>query len=223
MKYALITGANRGIGLALTQQLTEKGVHVFALCRHASVELKALSHITIIDGVDLKDKGAIESAKDKITHPLDLMINNAGILSRVALPVLDDRSMESILEQFKINALGPLLLTSIYSPLLKKGSKVALITSRMGSIADNGSGSHYGYRMSKAALNAAGKSLAIDLKPKGISVAILHPGWIQTDMTGHTGNDNPQTSAQQLLERIDDLCLDNTGTFWHANGEILPW
>ena len=93
----------------------------------------------------------------------------------------------------------------------------------MGSIDDNTSGSHYGYRMSKTALNSAGKSLSIDLKDKGIAVGIIHPGWIQTEMTGHTGNDTPDTAAKQIIDRINELSLENTGTFWHANGSLLPW
>ena len=107
--------------------------------------------------------------------------------------------------------------------LLKSGSKVVLITSRMGSIDDNSSGSHYGYRMSKAALNMAGKSLAIDLEPKGIALGIIHPGWVQTDMTGHTGHYSVSVAAKQIIERINNLNLENTGSFWHSNGDILPW
>jgi NAD(P)-dependent dehydrogenase (short-subunit alcohol dehydrogenase family) len=123
----------------------------------------------------------------------------------------------------EVNAYGPLRVTQKLSPLLARGSKVALITSRMGSIGDNGSGGYYGYRMSKAALNAAGKSLAIDLAPRGVSVAILHPGMVKTAMTGSHGKVEPEDAARDLLARIDALGLDNTGTFWHANGEVLPW
>jgi NAD(P)-dependent dehydrogenase (short-subunit alcohol dehydrogenase family) len=94
----------------------------------------------------------------------------------------------------------------------------------MGSIADNTSGSSYGYRMSKVALSMAGKSLAHDLKLRGIAVAILHPGLVQTRMTGFTsGGITPEESVKGLLARIDELTLENTGTFWHANGEVLPW
>ncbi|MEM8603096.1 MAG: SDR family NAD(P)-dependent oxidoreductase, partial [Cyanobacteria bacterium P01_H01_bin.121] len=107
---------------------------------------------------------------------------------------------------------------------LHAGSKLVLMTSRMGSIADNTSGSSYGYRMSKVALSMAGKSLAHDLKPKGIAVAILHPGLVQTGMTNFTTQGiTPTESVNNLLQRIDELTLENTGTFWHANGEILPW
>jgi NAD(P)-dependent dehydrogenase (short-subunit alcohol dehydrogenase family) len=123
----------------------------------------------------------------------------------------------------EVNAYGPLRVTHELAPLLRRGSKVALITSRMGSIADNTSGGMYGYRMSKAALNAAGKSLAHDLAPLGIAVAILHPGYVKTDMTGGHGSVPPDDAARDLLRRIDELNLENTGTFWHANGSVLPW
>jgi NAD(P)-dependent dehydrogenase (short-subunit alcohol dehydrogenase family) len=104
-----------------------------------------------------------------------------------------------------------------------RGGKIALITSRMGSIADNGSGGYYGYRMSKAALNAAGMSMARDLRGAGIAVAILHPGFVRTDMTGGNGSVEPDQAARQLCDRIEALTLETTGTFWHANGQVLPW
>ena len=93
----------------------------------------------------------------------------------------------------------------------------------MGSIDDNDSGGSYAYRMSKSAVNAAGKSLSIDLKPKGIAVAILHPGWVRTDMTGHGGLIDPDESAAGLIQRMEELTLETSGTFWHTNGEKLPW
>ncbi len=106
---------------------------------------------------------------------------------------------------------------------LGEGSKVAIITSRMGSIGDNTSGSRYGYRMSKAAVNIAGVSLAHDLREREIAVAILHPGFVRTGMTNHSGNIDPPEAARGLLARIDELTLETSGGFWHANGERLPW
>ncbi len=121
-----------------------------------------------------------------------------------------------------MNAIGTLRLTHALLPLMKSGGKIAIITSRMGSIDDNTSGGSYGYRMSKVAVSMAGKSLSVDLKPQGISVAILHPGLVSTRMTNFTGI-SPEESAKNLLARIDELNLENTGTFWHAKGEVLPW
>jgi NAD(P)-dependent dehydrogenase (short-subunit alcohol dehydrogenase family) len=124
---------------------------------------------------------------------------------------------------YEVNSLGPLLTTQALVGNLGEGSKVGIITSRMGSIDDNDSGGSYGYRMSKAAVNAAGKSLSIDLKPKGIAVAILHPGWVRTDMTGHNGLIDTDESACGLLDRMEELTLETSGSFWHTNGELLPW
>jgi NAD(P)-dependent dehydrogenase (short-subunit alcohol dehydrogenase family) len=106
---------------------------------------------------------------------------------------------------------------------LKNGAKVAIVTSRMGSVADNTSGSHYGYRMSKAAVNMAGVSLARDLEDRDIAIILLHPGYVNTDMTNHTGNVEPADAAAGILQRIDELDLATSGTFRHANGEALPW
>ena len=106
---------------------------------------------------------------------------------------------------------------------LGEGARIGLVTSRMGSIGDNTSGGRYGYRMSKAALNMAGVSLAHDLRPRGVAVAILHPGFVRTDMTGGNGLIDPPESARGLADRLEELTLDNTGGFWHMSGEPLPW
>ncbi len=224
MKKAIVTGANRGIGFELVKQLSESGVHVYALCRHKSDELDELDNVHIIESVDVRRLDSIHDALNQIdAESVDCLINNAGILKRMPLEPMNDDSVQTMQDHFETNAMGPLMLTSIFLPLLRNGSKVILMTSRMGSIEDNDSGSHYAYRMSKAALNAAGKSLSIDLKERGVSVGIFHPGWIQTGMTGFTGNDTPETSAGQLIDRINELNLENTGAFWHANGISLPW
>ena len=137
---------------------------------------------------------------------------------------LKDFDPESLRRQFEVNAIGPLRVTHALMDHLLPGAKVILMTSRMGSIDDNSSGGSYGYRMSKVALCMAGKSLAIDLKSQGIAVALLHPGLVRTRMTGFTAQGvTPEESVDGLLARIDNLNLENSGTFWHANGEILPW
>ena len=126
--------------------------------------------------------------------------------------------------KFEVNALAPLLLARALVPQMPQGSKLALMTSRMGSIDDNSSGGSYGYRMSKVALNIAGKSLAIDLKPRGIAVAILHPGLVRTGMIRFNPSGvDPLDAVQGLLARIDALTLETSGSFWHANGQVLPW
>lgn len=221
MATYLVTGSNRGIGYEYCRQLQVRGDRVIAVCRSASAELKQLG-VRIEEGIDITSDTSVAALGDRLDNTqIDVLINNAGILKRVTLQDLD---FESIREQFEVNALGPLRVTHALLPLLKTGSKIVLMTSRMGSIGDNTSGSSYGYRMSKVALSMAGKSLAHDLKPRGIAVAILHPGLVQTRMTNFTsGGITPEESVKGLLARIDELTLENTGTFWHANGEVLPW
>lgn len=221
MATYLITGANRGIGYEYCRQLKARGDTVIAVCRTASQELRGLG-VQVDEGVDITSDASVTVLRDRLSSiPIDVLINNAGILKRVTLEALD---FDSIREQFEVNALGALRVTHAFLPNLKAGSKIVLMTSRMGSIADNTSGSSYGYRMSKVALSMAGKSLAYDLKGRGIAVAILHPGLVQTRMTNFTsGGITPKDSVKGLLARIDELTLENTGTFWHSSGEVLPW
>ncbi|MGB3616120.1 MAG: SDR family oxidoreductase [Elainellaceae cyanobacterium] len=219
MATYVITGANRGIGLEYCRQLSSRGDRVIAICRAPSDELQALG-VQIEAGIDItSDADVDELAKRLQGTAIDVLINNAGIIERVTLEALD---FDSIRRQFEVNALGPLRVTSRLRPLLKSGSKVVLMTSRMGSIGDNTSGNSYGYRMSKVAMSMMGKSLSLDLKPQGIAVAILHPGLVQTRMTGFSGI-TTEESVTGLLLRVDELALSNTGTFWHAKGEVLPW
>ncbi|RUT00440.1 short-chain dehydrogenase [Dulcicalothrix desertica PCC 7102] len=219
MATYLVTGANRGIGLEYCRQLKERGDTVIAVCRSACDELKNLG-VQIEPNIDITLDASVNDLVNRLQGlHLDVLINNAGIIERVSLDNLD---FESIRRQFEINALGTLRVTGALLPNFKNGSKIIIMTSRMGSIEDNTSGGSYGYRMSKVAVSMAGKSLSHDLKPKGIAVAILHPGLVQTRMTGFSGITTSE-SVQGLIKRIDELNLNNTGTFWHSNGEILPW
>ena len=219
MAHWLITGTNRGIGLEFCRQLQQRGEDVIAVCRSASAELEALG-VRIEAGIELTSETSIASLVQRLQGlPLDGVIQNAGILEADQLA---DLSADSIRRQFEVNALAPLLLSRALLPQLQAGSRLVLITSRMGSIADNSSGGYYGYRMSKTALNMAGTSLAVDLRSKGIAVAILHPGMVATRMVGYTGIP-PQQAVKGLLARIEALQLESSGSFWHANGEELPW
>ena len=223
MANVLITGANRGIGLELAKLYAARGDSVTGVCRETSDELEDIAD-QVISGIDLTEPGAIDAvaaiAEQLLEGPLDILINNAGVFTNETLADLD---VDRIRAQFEINALVPLELTVALLPLMAEGSKIANITSRMGSVADNGSGAYYGYRASKAALNAFGKSLAMDLKPRGVAVAQLHPGYVQTRMVGFNGDISPAEAAAGLAARIDELNLNNTGGFWHSNGQELPW
>lgn len=216
----VITGASRGIGLSFCRLYQARGYKVYALCRNASSELNALG-VNVVDGVDVSKPAGISrmlGALEGIT--IDVLINNAGILRNEVLGSIDQ---DSIREQFEVNALAPLMVTEALVEQLTGSAKVALITSRMGSVADNGSGGRYGYRMSKAALNISGVSLARDLEPRGVAVAILHPGLVGTEMIGGHGDITPDQAAERLAQRVDELNVSNSGTFWHSNGEVLPW
>lgn len=220
MPTVLITGANRGIGLALARHYWQHHCSVIGVCRQSDKALEACCD-DVIGGIDLQSDDAVRCLTDALAdRRIDLLISNAGILQDEQLASLDIASIE---QQFQVNALGPLRLVSALQANLSVGSKIALITSRMGSIEDNTSGGRYGYRMSKAALNAAGKSMAHDLKSRGVAAAILHPGLVSTAMINFKGQVSAEHAAGQLAERIEALNLKNTGTFWHANGDELPW
>jgi NAD(P)-dependent dehydrogenase (short-subunit alcohol dehydrogenase family) len=220
MGLAVVTGANRGIGLELVRQLAARGQQVAAICRRRSPELDSLG-VRVEAGGDVTDASTWAQLANRFAgDDIELLVQNAGVLVPDSL---DDTQPEQALHQFTVNALAPLFLTRALLPRMRSGGKVALITSRMGSIADNGSGAYYGYRMSKAALNAAGASLARDLQPRGIAVAILHPGAVRTEMTAGHGMIEADASARGLLARIDELTLETSGRFLHQNGTELPW
>jgi len=220
MATVLITGANRGIGLELARRYSERGDSVIAACRRTSKELSELG-VRVVEGIDVTSDEAVGGLAEALAgETVDVLVNNAGVLSCESL---DDLDFERIRRQLEVNSLGPLRVTAALRGSLARGSKVAIVTSRMGSIDDNTSGGRYGYRMSKAAVNMAGRSLAHDLASDGVAVVILHPGFVRTEMTGHEGLIDPPESAAGLIERIDELDLGSSGTFWHANGEPLPW
>ena len=219
MATILITGANRGIGLEVARQLAERGDTVIAACRRSSMELESLG-VEVIEGLDVTSDESVAALADRLGgRRLDWLVNNAGILERTSLDRLDWNAME---RQFQVNSLGPLRVTAGLRGSLSDGSKVFIVTSRMGSVDDNTSGGSYGYRMSKAAVNMAGKSLSVDLKEQGIGVFLLHPGWVATDMTEGTGI-AVEESAAGLVRTMDRLDVGQTGSFWHQEGYELPW
>mgnify|MGYP001822054489 FL=1 len=220
MATVCITGANRGIGAELARLYQARGDTVVAACR-VPPDGPTTPGVEVVSGVDVTDDGGVTRLAEALDgRTVDVLVNNAGVLSDESL---DDLDFDRMRRQFEVNSLGPLRVTAALRPNLGRGSKIAIITSRMGSIDDNTSGGRYGYRMSKAAVNMAGRSLAHDLKNAGVAVVILHPGFVRTDMTGHQGLVDPAESAVGLIARIDELSLETSGSFVHANGEPLPW
>ena len=217
----LITGASSGIGLELTKQLA-KEYKVLAVCRKVSPELEKIN-CSILASIDFADNTWQDKLKKEIQQTqFDLVIHNAGVLKS---DCFDELNYQDIQEQFEINTLAPLKMArTLYPENLQQGGKFVIITSRMGSIADNESSSLYGYRISKCAVNMVGKNLAHDLKAKNIAVALIHPGYVKTKMTNFNGHITPQESANSIIKVIQSqLTLKSSGSFWHSDGTLLPW
>jgi len=219
MKVAVI-GSNRGIGLGLVQKLAQNH-EVYAFCRQASEALQTVSDVHIIEACDVSSSSSLKAAIEKVNGvAFDWVLVVSGIMTK---ETLDQFNEDAILKQFHVNAFGVLNCARLFATHVVSGGKIGLMTSRMGSIADNSSGGSYGYRMSKAALNAGGKSLSHDLAEKGISVFLLHPGWVKTDMTGNTGLMTVEESVEGIVKVMSEKTSEQSGTFWHSNGEELSW
>lgn len=219
MATIVITGCNRGIGLELCSQYSKRGDDVIGVCRRRSDELDMLG-VEVISDIDVSIPEDVEQLAERVgARSVDTLINNAGILRS---DTLQSVSIDTMLEQFRINALGPLWVTRSLLGCLGPGSKVAIVSSRVGSIGDNSSGGNYGYRTSKAAVNMIGTNLKHDLAGRGIALALLHPGYVATGMTGGHGV-SAVDSARGLIGVVDRLTLDTSGRFWHAEGYELPW
>ncbi|MCF8058999.1 MAG: SDR family oxidoreductase [Bacteriovoracaceae bacterium] len=216
--HVVITGGNKGIGLSLIKKYLSTGANVTSLCRQSSADLDA-TQAKVITGIDVTNSESLENAV-KDLDPIDLLISNAGLLIG---DTFDHFDLENINQQFQVNTLGPLRLAKACAQKLKRGAKYGIITSRMGSIADNTSGGQYGYRLSKAAANAVGKSLSEDFRSQEITVLMLHPGYVKTDMTGGRGLIDTAESAEGLYKILEEKTLEKTGSFWHAFGDELPW
>jgi NAD(P)-dependent dehydrogenase (short-subunit alcohol dehydrogenase family) len=216
----LIIGANQGIGLEFCRQYKKMGHCVLATCRTSSEELNALE-VSCFPNVDVTNQDSLNKLRRDIEDfSIDLLIANAGVLTN---ETLEEMNFDSIRTQFEVNSIGVLRSVHTLLPCLKRPSKIGIMSSKMGSVTDNTSGGRYGYRMSKAAVNIAGKSLSLDLRAEGISVGILHPGYVRTNMTGGVGLLTPEEAVDGLVKVVEGLTLENTGGFWHSNGETVPW
>jgi NAD(P)-dependent dehydrogenase (short-subunit alcohol dehydrogenase family) len=224
----LITGANRGIGLEFTQQYAQDGWNVLACCRdpeHASaLQALAKAHANIrILHLDVADFAQIDALALQLKNEkIDVLINNAGVFPDSSL---SDADTENWLQAFKINSIAPMKMATAFTPHIAKSElkKLATLSSKMGSMADNTSGGSYIYRSTKTAVNMVMKSLSIDLKPAEIAVVTLHPGWVQTDMGGSNALINTQTSVAGLRKVIENLTLSNTGRFIAYDGKEIAW
>ncbi len=229
MPHALITGANRGLGLEHVRTLLGRGWTISAAVRNpgSATDLKAFDpgdgrlRILRYDASDLK---AAQALRSEVKGPLDILFANAGVIGPDPHN-LGAAASEGFVDAFRINTLAPLALAETFASQVADSQLrvIALQSSRMGSIADNDGGGRYAYRASKAALNAIGKSLSIDLRDKGVIVLILHPGWVRTDMGGPNGLVTPGEAVSAQLDIIARANPAMSGRFFHINGEDLPW
>ncbi|GMI09263.1 hypothetical protein TrLO_g2042 [Triparma laevis f. longispina] len=228
---SLIIGGNRGIGLALVKKSLSAGYVTYATTRSPSPELNATG-ANIIEGIDVSNPDSFDTLISSLPKlKFDIIIHNAGIAlwssDAKKAGELDSGDFENFTKEFQVNSLGPLraLNSLVKSEHLSSGSKFGTLTSRMGSITD-GSGKYLGYRGSKTWLNMSMNMSSKDLLPSGISIGILHPGMIDTDMTSGFGAEvKPEESAEGLWKTmVERLNEDTSGTFWHGmTGEVLPW
>jgi NAD(P)-dependent dehydrogenase (short-subunit alcohol dehydrogenase family) len=232
MKTTLITGANRGIGLEFSRQLAEDGWCVLACSRdlEKSDALNKLAaeypeRITLY-ALDVTDHGQIEKLSQTLANkPIDLLINNAGVF-----PDINDRSFgqtdyDSWAHAFLVNTMAPLKMAEEFIAQITQSSRktIVTITSKMGSVADNGRGGSYIYRSSKSAVNMVIKSIAIDLESNDIISVLLHPGWVRTDMGGPSGLISVEQSVSGMLSVIREVTSADSGKFIAYDGQIIPW
>ena len=230
MNTLLVTGSNRGIGLEIVRHYAQLGWQVHACCRQPdqAQDLQALAQQTSaiqIHTLDISDEAQIAALADELKEiSIDLLFNNAGIYGQNDAS-FGNTDSQQWLDCFYINSIAPMKMCEAFIEQVARSQlkTIATMSSKMGSMADNGSGGSYVYRSSKAALNAVMKSASIDLKPRGIKVAILHPGWVLTDMGGPNAEISTTESVQQMRETLEKLTLKNSGSFFEIDGSIIPW
>ncbi len=230
MATYFITGCNRGLGLEMAQQLVQRGERVIATCRDIATASDLTELALRTQGLSLieMDMASLESMTEAVAllneEPIDVFINNAGIYGPRDAN-FGNVAGDDMAQVLHVNAIAPLQLTQLLIPRLRtgKGKKLAFVSSKMGSIADNGRGGSYIYRCSKTALNSVVKTLAVDLAEEGFIAAALHPGWVRTDMGGPNGLIDAEESVRGMLQVIDALTPATTGEFINYNGAAIPW
>jgi NAD(P)-dependent dehydrogenase (short-subunit alcohol dehydrogenase family) len=219
----LITGANRGIGLELARQLAARGDRVVATCRNPD-SAEALRGLDLrVERLDVTDEESIAAVAASVSHPIDVLLNNAGVGVRGA--PLGEFDYGGFRRFYEVNTLGALRVTEAFLPQLRSSDRKVIVnmTSRMGSIADNTSGGSYEYRATKAALNMVTRSMSIDLAGDGFICMVLHPGWVRTDMGGASAPLSAADSAAGILRLIDGADHEFNGGFYDYSGQLLPW
>lgn len=223
-KTYVVTACNRGLGLEFARQLSGRGDRVIATARdpESATELKRLD-VEVVQ-LDVAAAASVDRLAAALgEESVDVLINNAGVgVHSTPLEELDFAEMEDF---FAINSIGPLRVTRALLPALRRGADKTIVnvTSRMGSIEDNSSGAAYSYRASKAALNMVTRSLAVDLGPEGFTCAVLHPGWVMTDMGGGSAPVAPEDSIAGMLRVIAALSAEDNGEFYDFTGARVPW
>ncbi|MDP2903259.1 MAG: SDR family oxidoreductase [Methylovulum sp.] len=231
MATVFITGANRGLGLEFCRQYAEEDWTVIACCRKpepsSALATLAEKFPTIqIETLDVADFGQIDALSQKLsTVPIDVLINNAGVYGDNSTNRFGHLDYQAWSNTLLVNTLAPVKMAEAFLNQIKAGDikLIANISSLMGSMADNASGGSLLYRTSKAALNAAMKSLAIALKQQAIGVLIFHPGWVKTDMGGANALINANESVSGMCHVIDNFSLDQSGCFVKYDGTTMPW
>lgn len=230
-KTVLITGANRGLGLEFVRQYAAEGWLVLACYRdpnrsQALFQLqKEYAESIFLYQLDPTHEDELHALSKKLNDvPIDVLINNAGQYGP-SQNTLNNSDTQQWLEIFRINTIAPLKMAQAFLKQLQEGKqkKIIMISSKMGSIADNTSGGSYVYRSSKSALNSVAKSLSIDLKEKGIVVVVLHPGWVKTDMGGPNALIEAEESIFNMRKLINSLTLKDSGQFFDYMGQVLEW
>ena len=225
MPTVLITGANRGIGLEFARQYAADGWAVVAGCRRPdeATELRAIAGVEV-HAVDVAEPTEVDSFASAVgDRPLDLVIANAGVYGGDG-QTLGDIDYEAFDRTLRVNLFGPLRIAEAFRANLETArGKLVAITSQMGSVDDNKMGGFIAYRASKAGLNAAWKSVALALSPKGVIAMVMHPGWVATDMGGRQAPTTPEQSVSGMRGIIAALGPDDAGTFRAFDGRILPW
>jgi short-subunit dehydrogenase len=226
MKTALITGANRGIGLEFARQLKNKGYYTIGCCRHPSKATELNELANEVFQLDVTNDDDITTLKQALKgRPIDLLVNNAGISGERGVTI-GNVDRENFINVLNINCVSVVKLSDALLPNLKSSidKNILVISSRMGSISDNDSGRSYAYRASKAALNCVMRSFAIDVKAEGIHVMLIHPGWVKTDMSGENGLIDVQTSVSGMFKQAEDQFSKSHADILHRfDGDVIAW